>query len=254
MNFGLGAVLGLMGGAPTVKAGTVIIEKLKAAKVMEPGDLGDIMKTAMQGGLGSILQNPMQLLGSLAKQKTNQAQNSVSQSRFPQTAGALSGLGAAVDAVVDAAADVVGVGKDPAGLLSTVAAAQVLDSVGKTDDAFSLGALLSPAFADSQLATVADGVVPIAMSVSAGAISDGRGAQEIAALNALLADVFVRYQAARAAADEHAVRIASVAAAASLLSAGGPEWQAVMQKALLPGPLAAIQAAIDAFLVVDDGT
>jgi hypothetical protein len=253
MNFNIGSMMGMMGGAPVVKSGDVIINKLKAAKVMEPGDMGDIMKSAMQGGLLSILKNPAGQSGGKAKQSTQQAQDRVNPDLYPGTAAALTDLSNAIDDLVDAAGDVVGVGPDPAGLLGTIAVAQSVQSLAQVDPVYSLDALLAPANASGQFEQVSATVFAIAYAVEAGFLDDIRGAQQVGALTALLQGVLARSQVVRDAADQHATLLATVAAAAALATSGDPAWKSVLRSALLPDALTEIDAQVAEFLTIDDG-
>lgn len=56
----MGAALGLLGGVPVQPAGAkTIIEKLRAAKSMMPGDMGGILSKVLKDGPGALLQNPI---------------------------------------------------------------------------------------------------------------------------------------------------------------------------------------------------
>lgn len=252
MNFNLSSMMGMMGGAPVVKSGDVIINKLKAAKVMEPGDLGDIMKTVMQSGLLSILKNPAGQSGGKAKQATSTAQGKVNSGLYPRTASALGVLSSTIDDVVDAAGDVVGIGPDAAGLLGTIAVAQSVQSLAQVDPAYSLDALLAPANASPQLEQVAATVFSIAYAVEAGFLDDIRGSQQVADLTALLLGVLSRSQAVRDAADQHAALLATVSAAAALATSGDSAWKSVLRSALLPEALAEVDARVAEFLTIDE--
>jgi hypothetical protein len=56
----MGAALGLLGGVPIQPAGgNTIIEKLRAAKSMMPGEMGGILSKVLSGGPQALLQNPI---------------------------------------------------------------------------------------------------------------------------------------------------------------------------------------------------
>lgn len=262
MNFNLGSMMGMMGGAPVTKAGTVIIEKLKAAKTMEPGEMGGIMDSGLINGLSGILKNPMSGSGGKAKQATTDAQasvgkrddgQSVGEARsFPLTIVALDDLAEAIEDLMAAAAEAVGIGSDPEGLLGTVAATQVLDSIGQVNSDLSPSAILGPLVADAEMDAVVDALDPIVRDLRSGIVHDAAAASRIDDLTESLVAIVDRATLARLAASEHAVYLSSVAAASALLISGSPEWRAALEKAFLPDSLEAVRAASAELLSVED--
>jgi hypothetical protein len=112
MSFGLGSMLGMMGSVPVVKSADIIFNKLKAAKTLEAGNIGDIMKETMGQGLKGLLQNPMQKSGGQAKQATEAASSQIPMKDYPMTFQAIKGLESAINSTMTVAADLVGIGKD----------------------------------------------------------------------------------------------------------------------------------------------
>jgi hypothetical protein len=251
MSFGLGSMLGMMGSVPVTKSGDIIFNKLKAAKTLEAGDLGDLMKKTLGQGLKSLLQNPMAASGGKAKQSAQDASSKIDQKSYPRTSDAIEGVMAAIDGVVAMAGDLVGVGKDPNSLLYNVAATNTLDTLGKAEPAWSPATLLKPAISDPEMLYVSDELDRIATELLAGALTDVQAYPQIQALNTLLAQIMVNSKAARRVSDTYAAYLSSVSVLSGLLSGGSPEWQATILKALKDEIRDEVLAANQEFLRVE---
>jgi len=235
----------MMGGVPVTKAGTVIIEKLRAAKTMEAGDLGGLMSGGMMGGLKSLLQNPMGQKGGNAKNQAQSASDKLDREGIGfLTQGALDNdLIPAIDAALDASAELVGVGDDPEGLINTIAASQTLSTVGLHDVHYADTTLLKPANMGAEYDALIAQMWIIVDNVFYGRMSDQDGRDVIQAQAAAVREIVQGSSDAKAAADAYAVYLASVAAAGAMLASGSPAWQQVMQNTFKPEILPIVQQA-----------
>jgi hypothetical protein len=251
MSFGLGSMLGMMGSVPVVKSADIIFNKLKAAKTLEAGNIGDIMKETMGQGLKGLLQNPMQKSGGQAKQATEAASSQIPMKDYPMTFQAIKGLESAINSTMTVAADLVGIGKDPQNLLYSVATTNTLETLGSNEPLYSPTTLLKPAVSDKEMDIITSEMPRIVDALLAGALTDAEANDQIAALNFMLTIIVVQSKEAKRIADAYAVYLSSVAAAGALLNSHIPEWREIMAKAFMDDIYPRVKAANDEFMSID---
>lgn len=236
-------MMGMMGGAPVVKSGDVIINKLKAAKVMEMGDTSDAQIKNLTSGLSGLLKNPMQSKGGGAKSSSQQAANQLSSTFNPLTKNAINNvLIPAIDDIMAEADRIVGRDLSGTGLLDTVSVIQTLDTLSNAAPQYSQVAVLRPALTDDEMDQISLNIIKIATDVDIHAIADSSGQAMVVALAQPLLNILTANEAAKAIATAKAVYLASVSAAGALATAGSPEWQAIMEKAFSEEDLNSIRA------------
>jgi hypothetical protein len=249
--FNLGGMMGMMGSVPVIKSMDTIINKLKAAKTLEAGNIGDIMKETMGQGLKGLLQNPMQKSGGQAKQATEQASSQIPMNTYPMTFQAIKGLESAITSTMTVAADLVGIGKDPQNLLYTVATTNTLETMGTNEPLYSPATLLRPAASDKEMDIITSEMPRIADALLAGALTDAQANDQVSALNVMLTTIIVQSKEAKRIADAYAVYLSSVAAAGALLNSHIPEWRDIMTKAFMDDIYPRVKAANDEFMSID---
>jgi hypothetical protein len=250
----MGSVLGMMGSVPVTKSADVIINKLKAAKTLEAGDVSGLQNSNLMNGLKGLMQSPASKGGNAAKNSAGQASAELTQSnRGQETLNTIqTGLIQAIDDVVTEAGELVGIGEDPQALITTISTSSTLATLSQADPAaHGLPVLLGPALADDVLLQIADDVGRIAHEVAMGLRTDNDGAVAVSAMASELLSIISRSQQLRSLADAQSVYLASVSALSGLLSGGPPEWRTAIERALYPEPLAKIQEANREFMSVE---
>lgn len=227
----MGQALGLMGGSPVIKSGDTIINSLKAAKTLESGGTPPQVMQAVTKGLSGLLQNPMSGKGGGAKNASAQATESL-KNTHPRTAieAAMEQLDDTVGEVLDAAAEIVGLGADDAGLIAMIGYAGTVGSLGDEVP----GLLLKPALADAEMDQVTAVIHDVTAQFYAGYILQGDAVSLIAEQTAILRGILDTSKALVELAKNQAVLLATIGAALSLLVGGSAEWREIMAKALLP--------------------
>jgi len=250
----MGSVLGMMGSVPVTKSADVIINKLKAAKTLEAGDVSGLQNSNLMNGLKGLMKSPASKGGNAAKNSAGQASSELMQSdQGPGTLAAIqTGLIPAIEQIMDEASELVGIGDDPQGLINMVSSSSTLSTLSKADPAtYGLQVLLGPALADEVLLQIASDLEQIAHDVSMGIMRDDVGSNAVDNMTRLLSSIIAQSQDLRTFADVQAVYLASVSALSGLLNGGPPEWRTVLERALNEEPLAQILEANREFLSVE---
>lgn len=254
--FSPGQMLGMLGGSVVIKSGDVIINKLKAAKVMEPGDMSGILEKGLPTGLlSSILKNPQSGKGSKAASQASQGSEQLPTFGHGQMtkAAIIDDFMPALNDFMNASAELVGLGSDPMGLVNTVAHSQVLDSLSRGDPALSSDKLLGPALRDDALENAGNLIEQSVAEVLANRLEDYWSAHLIQEQAEILRFIMAESEWARTQAENMAGFAASASIAASLLLSGSPAWRAVMERTLQPEVLTETKRSNDAWMTIDDG-
>jgi hypothetical protein len=256
MMFSPGQIMGLIGGAPVVKSGDVIVNKLKCAKVMEPGDMSGILEKGLPSGLlSSIMNNPTSGKASKAASQASQGSDQLSNvARGQITKSAIDDdFFPALDDFTNAAAELVGLGSDPLGLLNTIGHAQVLDSLSRGDPALSSDKLLGPAYRDDALETAGNVIENSVRDVLDHKLEDHWAAQLIQEQVAILRSIMNDSEWAKSQAEDMAGFQASISIMAAMLVSSSPIWRNIAERTFQPEILAEAQKSNKAWLTVDDG-
>jgi hypothetical protein len=254
--FSPGQMLGMLGGSVVIKSGDVIINKLKAAKVMEPGDMGGLMEKGLPTGLLSkILQNPQSGKGSKAASQASQGAEQLPTFGHGQMtkSAIIDDFMPALNDFMNTSAELVGLGSDPSGLVVTVGYSQILDSLSRADPALSSDKLLGPALRDDALEIAGNVVENSVQEVLAYRLEDYWAAHLIQEQAGILRQIMSDSQWAKDQAEGMAGYAASISIAASMLLSGSPAWRAVMERAFQADSLDEARRSNQAWMTIDDG-
>jgi hypothetical protein len=237
MAFNLGSMMSMF--TPTIKSKDVIINKLKAAKTIEAGDMSGIMDKVMSGGLQQMLQNPSGGSGGKAKQNAQQgAQQAATQMQGGSPAGynnpvtqAFNGLADDIDALLLQAAYLVGLGTDDQGLLQSLGISQIADNFPE-DSPYHISVMLKPANAEDELLDVAAQCLIIADAFINRLIGQDDALFRINLMRAEISAITTKSQTAVTALTAAVVKLQSALASNALLQGGLPEWKDVMERAI----------------------
>lgn len=257
--FSTGNIMGMLGGSMVIKSGDVIINRLKAAKVMEPGDMGSVMSKAMSlgqiGQLSKLFQNPQSKGGSKASSNASLATEKLPTFGIGQMtkAAIIDDFNPALETFLSKSAELVGLGSDPTGLVVTAATANILDSLSRADPALSTEKLLGPALRDDALDVAANVVEQVTNEVLARTLQDYWGAHLVQEQAAILLLIVSDSDWARDQAEAMAAFQASVSIAGALLLSGSGSWKSVMERTFQPDSLEDVKVSNEEWATINDG-
>lgn len=235
MSFNLMSIMGMF--RPTLKSNDTIINKLKAAKTTEPGGMTDTLQKVLQGGLGKMLQNPSGGSGGKAKQNTQSASNQASTKYDMDTGGynsvadGFTGLAADIQDLMDQAAEIVGLGSDDTGFLTTLGWTQIAENF-PIDSPYRPEVILKPANAEAELEGIAAQVLIISNEYVLGNISSADALFRINLMREEISGITTASQAAISVISSTIVALTSAVTSGALLVSGTAEWQSIMERAI----------------------
>jgi len=225
---------------PTLKSGDTIINKLKAAKSIEAGDLSGLTdKMLGGGGLSSFFKMPGGSGGGGGGGGSGGAAQSAAQGAANQAntvppfdndaAVALSQLATDVEALNAQARELLGLGSDPDGLLITLGLSEIADALG-TNHPNSSEVLLGPLNAQAELDQVTEQAWKIANELVVNrSITAAQAGSQAAALSAMITEITDASVAAMNTLMSLASQIKTISAAGAMLSGGSDPWKAAME-------------------------
>jgi hypothetical protein len=223
---------------PTLKSGDTIINKLKAAKSIEPGDLSGLSdKMLGGGGLSSFFKTPGGSGGSgggSGGAAKGAAQGAAGQSNTVPplnnaAATSLATLASDVEALNAQARELLGLGSDSDGFLITLGLTEIADALG-TNHPYSSAVLLKPLNAEAELNTVIEQSWRIANDLAVKrSITTAQAGSQAAALSTMITDITSASVAARTTLMALAAQIKSVSAASAMLESGSDPWKSAME-------------------------
>lgn len=250
------AIMGATGGVPVMPAGAMtIIEKLRAAKSMLPGDIGGVLGKVLQEGPQAILQNP---IGALTGQLQGQLGGLLSQvqgianGNFSGMIGAITGatgLQSVMGNLMGASNALSGLG----GL--TQGGFQLMDAIGHGNIASILGpelgqvlginTAMGPILMGPNLQAMSSQLTSIANRVTGGALSDAAGAAQLVGMGNQINGVLAASDHAFATVQNAIVPIAQTTGLISMIATGHPEMSVIGNMLIREAHKAGIQAALD---------
>lgn len=241
----VGQVLGLLGGVRVMPAGAMtVIEKLRAAKSMLPGDMGDILNQVMQQGPGALLQNPMAAvtgalngqLGGLASQVT--AALGANGAGLVSALTGASGLGQALgnlQGMTDRLSGLANVAAGQFGLTDLVSHANLASMFGNALPAgLSLDIVTQPLRMMGDISNMAAAVPAIVSGAVSGKIPILDAVAAVGSMTGQLNGVMNASQTAMSTLQAQAQTLSNAAAAVSMIASGPPQLQGVMNTLIRP--------------------
>jgi hypothetical protein len=250
------ALSAVVGGIPVMPAGAMtIIEKLRAAKSMLPGDISGVLGKVLQDGPGSILQNP---IGAITGQLQGQLGGMMSQiqgiagGNFSGIMGALSGTGGLQSMMGNLA----GASNALSGLGGlTQGGFSLMDAIGHGNIAAVLGPAMAktlgmntamgPILMGPNLQAMSSQLQGIAGGITRGSISDASGAAQIGAMTGQIRGVLNASDNAFATVQAAIVPIAQTTSLISMIASGHPEMSVIGNMLIKDIHKTTIQAALD---------
>ena len=221
------AIMSVVGGVPVQPAGAMtVIEKLRAAKSMIPGDIGGILGKVLSDGPGAILQNPIQgVLGTMGGQLngiTSALGGMGGASGLLSAIGGSNGLQGALSSLGGVSASLSGIASPLSGgfgLIDAIGHANITQMLGANLPAgLSLQTAMAPILMGSSLNSMSSQLSSIASSVTNGSVDMGSAASSILGMASQINGVINNSTNAFSAVQSQAVSIAQTTAAISMLS------------------------------------
>lgn len=248
------AIMGVVGGVPVHPASPMtVIEKLRAAKSIIPGDIGGLLGQVLQNGPGAILQNP---IGSVLGQMNGQLGGLVSQIQsigggnlggllssitgaggLQGVLGQLGGMSSALSGLTDAA-------QGGFGLIDAIGHANIAQILGSNLPAnLGIDVAMGPLMMGGQLSGMVGQISGIASAVS-GAGFDPTGAiSQITGMTGQINGVMNASTGAFSGLQSQIMGITNTISAVSMLSTDTGGLGQIAQMIIQPQHMAEIQAA-----------
>lgn len=244
----VGQVLKLLDMIPDKKAKKTFIEKLPSAQKLDGGNMGDVMKKLMSGGLSSLMQNPVAAILKAVTSLMGSIGGAQSAAGNPQTAAAAGQLGATLavaETVVASMMSDVAVVEGQATALDIILHESVADALGDAaPPEIALELATAPAMAGPLYRRVAAVAYDLNGQLLRGLVSDKDVAERFQAMNTEVATMLNASALALRRADEIAQSVTSVHAMAGLLVSGSDGLKAFLRIILRPEIAAAMDAAL----------
>lgn len=248
INFG--QALSLLGGVPVQPAGAkTIIEKLRAAKSMIPGDMGGIMSMVMSQGPGALLKNPLGQISSLMQgQMSGMLGKLGSLENGP--AGLISAIGGA-GGLTQAMGSLQGLtnslsGLSGGGLMQLVGHANTLSMFGNSvPSGIGLDIVTKPLLMQPRVSQMLGVLEEIEAAIDDNDLDEVAAVAEVAAMTAEITAVVDASNNALATVQAAALTLAQSAAAISLIASGPPELAPIVNLIVRDEHKEAIQEAMD---------
>lgn len=248
------AIMSVVGGVPVHPASPMtVIEKLRAAKSIIPGDIGGLLGQVLQNGPGAILQNP---LGSVLGQMNGQLGGLVSAINGA-TSGNLGGLLSAVtgaSGLQSVMGQLGGISNALSGLTDPASGAfGLIDAIGHANIAQILGSALpanlginvamGPLTMGSQLSSMVGQVSGITSALSKAGFDPAGAVSQINGMTSQINGVLSASTNAFSTLQSNIMGITNTISAVSMLSTNTGGLGAIAQTIIQPQHMAAIQAA-----------
>lgn len=248
------AIMSVVGGVPVQPAGPMtIIEKLRAAKSMIPGDIGGILSQVMQNGPGALLQNPIQsVLGSLQSQVGNLASQlggltgaSGLLSAITGTNGLNASLGQ-LSSVSSALSGLTQPGAGAFGLMDAIGHSNIVSMLGANLPAgLGIQQAMGPILMGPQLSGMVGQVSNIAAAVSGGTLNPAAAITQVTGMTGTINGVISAHTNAFSTVQNAVVNMAQVNGIAALIASGPPEFAPIANMLIQNQWKGVIQAALD---------
>jgi len=249
------AIMNVVGGAPVMPAGAkTIIENLRAAKSMIPGEMGGIFAQILTDGPGALLQNPMaaitgQLQGQLGG-LLSQVQG-IANGNFDGLISAISGttglqgaLGS-LSSVTSALSGLTQPLQGAFGLMDAIGHANIVSMLGEHLPAgLGIEQALGPLLQNSALSSMSGQVASMAAAVGAGTIDPVAAALRVTGMTRSINDVLDASHNAFSTIQGAAVNIAQAAGAVSLITSGPAAFAPIAAMLIRPEFAGQISAAM----------
>jgi hypothetical protein len=248
------AIMSVVGGIPVQPAGPMtIIEKLRAAKSMLPGDISGILAKVLQEGPQALLQNP---IASITGQLQGQLGGLVSQIQGLSGMGlggllsAISGTGglqSALGNLTGVANSLSGLaGSGPFSLIDAIGHANIVGMLGSAMPAnLSIANAMGPVLMGSGLNSMLGQVQGIASAITAGTIDPVAAVAQVTGMTSTINGVLDASAYAFSTVQNAVVGIAQTAGLISLVASGPADFGQIANMLIRDEMKPAIQAAMD---------
>jgi hypothetical protein len=249
------AIMSVVGGVPVQPAGAkTIIENLRAAKSMIPGDMGGILSQVMQNGPGALLQNPIgSVLGSMQSQVGNLASSLTGMSGMSGLLSAVTGAGGLQSAlgnlsqVSSALSGLTQPGAGAFGLMDAIGHANIVSMLGSNLPAgLGIAQAMGPVLMGGQLSGMLSQVSNIASAVSGSSFDVNSAISQITGMTGTINGVLSAHTNAFTTVQNAVVDMAHASGIVSLIASGPAEFAPIANMLIQPQFVAQIQAAITA--------
>lgn len=252
----MGAALGLLGGVPVQPAGgNTIIEKLRAAKSMMPGEMGGILSKVLSGGPQALLQNP---IGAIQGQLQGQLGGMMGKLTGMMNGGpqgliqALSGVGGygqvlgQLGQVSNMLSGLTSPGAGQFGLINAMSHANVTGMLGEhLPPGLSVTDAMRPILIEDRLTEIHAVFDRMTDAVVEGHVSEEEATAVVLDTTAELARVMAISQNAFVTVQEATLSLAQAAAAISMIASGPPELAPIVNLLIRDEHKAEINAALE---------
>jgi hypothetical protein len=252
----MGAALGLLGGVPVQPAGAkTIIEKLRAAKSMMPGEMGAILSKVLSGGPEALLKNP---IGAIQGQLSGQLSGMVTKLTSMASGGpqallsALTGAGGysqvlgQLGQVSNMLSGLATPGAGQFGLINAMSHANVTSMLGEhLPVGLSVTDAMGPVLIEDRLNEIHAVFDRMIDAVVAEVIAPEEAAAVVIDTTAELARVMAISQHAFTTIQDMTLPLAQAAAAISMIASGPAELAPIVNLLIRDEHKAEIQAALD---------
>lgn len=256
------AIMAVTGGVPVMPAGAMtVIEKLRAAKSMLPGDMGGIMGQILQQGPGALLQNP---IGSVLGQMNGQLGGIVGtiQGIAAGNNGSLGNLGGILSAVTgggglqaalgqlgsvsSALSGLTQAAEGGFGLMDAIGHANIVQMLGEHLPAgLGIQEAMGPVLMSGQLQSMLGPLQGIAGAIGSGSVNPGSAIATIAGMTGQINGVLNAHTNAIGTVQNQVLGIAQAAGVVSLIASGPPAFAPIANMLIQDQHKAMLQAALD---------
>ncbi|WP_298962217.1 hypothetical protein [uncultured Methylobacterium sp.] len=246
-----GQALGLLGGVPVQPAGAMtIIERLRAAKSMVPGNVGGIMNMVLSQGPGSLLQNPIAAVSTVMQGQIGGmlgalgSLGDLSPQSLIQAIGGAGGLNQALGSLTGLTNSLSGLTGN--GLMQLIGHANTLSMFGNMIPAnIGLDTVIKPLLMESPLSSMVGQLQSIESRVMGGLMGEGSAIDLVGAMTGEIGAVVAGSNNALATLQNAALSIAQSAAAVSLIASGPPELAPIINMIVRDAHKGEIQSAME---------
>ncbi|TXM68199.1 hypothetical protein [Methylobacterium sp. WL120] len=250
------AIMGATGGVPVQPAGAkTIIEKLRAAKSMMPGDMGGMLSKIMKDGPGAILQNPMAGLQDIMGGQIGSIVGKVAGMSEGGMGGLLNSLTGA-GGLTQALGKFLGATNMLSGL-SSPGAGQfgLMDAIGHTNVTSMLGSALpaelsintamAPILMDQAMSTMNARLATVERGITSGSMGEDMAIATVNGITSELTNAVDASNNAFATVQGRVVEIAQFSALVSMIASGPDELKVIANLLIQDQHKAEIQEAMD---------
>lgn len=255
------AIMSVVGGVPVMPAGgQTIIENLRAAKSMIPGNMSGLMGQIMQNGPGALLQNPISgvlgqvqgQLGGIVGQIQQIASGDLGIGNFGGMLTALTGTGGLTQAlgqlssVSSALSGLTQPGAGGFGLMDAIGHANIVQMLGEhMPPGLGIAQAMGPVLMGGQLSSMTGQLASMAAAIGSGTIDPFSAATRIAGMTQTINGVLNDHTHAISSVQNQILGISSAAGAISLIASGPPEFAPIANMLIQDQHKATIQSAMD---------